>query len=135
MWDRMTECIQRISKEVFGKSKGRGLILKDTWWQNDEVQAAVKVNNDCFKKWQKDRNNDNFKSYKCANKYVKRILREAKMKAYRLITRDGEKHIYKLAKLRGRERKTRDVNEVKCTKGDNSRVLVKDEEIKDLRES
>lgn len=71
---------------------------------------------------------------KQACKEVKRAVRDAKMGAYdefyaRLDSKDGEKNIYKLAKLR--EKKNRDFSQVKCIKGDDSRVLVKDEEIKD----
>ena len=56
------------------------------------------------------------------------------MKAYedlytRLDAREWDKYIYKLAK--SRERKTRDVNQVKCIKGDDSTILENDEETKD----
>ena len=39
----------------------------------------------------------------------------------------SEKNIYKLAKLR--ERKIKDFNYVKCAKGDDERVLIKDKKI------
>jgi len=47
----------------------------------------------------------------------------------KLDTKEGERNIYKLAK--SRERKTRDLNQVKCIKGEDAKVLVKDEEIKE----
>ena len=61
-------------------------------------------------------------------------MREAKLKAYddlytRLDSKEGEKRIYKLAKIR--ERKSRDFNHVKCIKSEDSKVLVKDEETKE----
>ena len=40
-----------------------------------------------------------------------------------------EKRIYKVAKIR--ERKTKDFNQVKCIKSEDSKVLVRDEEIKE----
>jgi hypothetical protein len=46
----------------------------------------------------------------------------------RLGTREGEKNIYKMVKIC--ERKTRDLNQVKCMKDEANRLLVKDEEIK-----
>ena len=57
----------------------------------------------------------------------------AKGKAYddlyqRLGTKEGEKDIYRMAKIR--ERKTRDVNQIKCIKDGTDRLLVKDEEMK-----
>ena len=39
----------------------------------------------------------------------------------KLETKDGEKDVYKLTKLR--ERKTRDFNNIKCIKNEDSRVL------------
>ena len=45
----------------------------------------------------------------------------------------GEKDIYRMARIR--ERKKRDINEIKCIKDGTDRLLVKDEEIMDrLRE-
>ena len=36
----MVECITKISKEVLGEMRGDGFLSKDTWWWNEEVQAA-----------------------------------------------------------------------------------------------
>ena len=57
----------------------------------------------------------------------------AKGKAYddlyqRLGTKEGEKNIYRMARIR--ERKTRDINQIKCIKDETDRLLVKDNEIK-----
>ena len=57
----------------------------------------------------------------------------AKGKAYddlyqRLGTKDGEKDIYRMARIR--ERKTRDINQIKCIKDGTDQLLVKGEEIK-----
>ena len=58
----------------------------------------------------------------------------AKGKAYgdmyqRLGTKEGEKDIYRMARIR--ERKTNDINQIKCIKDGTDRLLVKDEEIRD----
>ena len=71
-------------------------------------------------------------------KEAKRVIRGAKFKAYvdlydKLGTKDGEKDVYKLAKLR--ERKTRDFTHIKCIKNEDLRVLVQVEEIKEDRKS
>jgi hypothetical protein len=44
-------------------------------------------------------------------------------------TKEGEKDIYRMTRIR--ERKTRDINKIKCIKDGTYRLLVKDEEIKD----
>ena len=46
----------------------------------------------------------------------------------RLGTKEGEKDIYRMARIR--ERKTRDINQIKCIKDGTDRLLVKDDEIK-----
>lgn len=66
-------------------------------------------------------------------KAAKRAVSEARGRAYedlyqRLNTKEGERDIYKMAKTR--ERKTRDVNQVKCIKDGADQLLVKDEDIK-----
>jgi hypothetical protein len=68
-----------------------------------------------------------------AKKAAKRAVSEARGRAYedlyqRLDTKEGERDIYKMAKIR--ERRTRDVNQVKCINDGADQLLVKDEEIK-----
>jgi hypothetical protein len=60
-------------------------------------------------------------------------VREARGQTYmelyrKLNTKEGENDVYKMTKLR--ERKARDLNQVKCIKDEADRLLVKDEEIK-----
>ena len=87
-----------------------------------------------YKIWQKSIKKEDFEIYKYVRKEAKKVIKDAKFKAYddlydKLGTKDGEKDVYKLAKLR--ERKTRDFNHIKCIKNEDSRVLVKEEEIKE----
>ena len=67
-------------------------------------------------------------------KQAKKAISKARSKAYenlyrRLDTKDGERDIYKLAKAK--ERKTRDLNQMKCIKDENQNVLVNEGAIKD----
>ncbi|KAK1613062.1 hypothetical protein QYE76_036735 [Lolium multiflorum] len=75
----------------------------------------------------------NMEKYKMAKKAAKRAVSEARGQAYEdlyqwLGTKEGEKDIYRMAKIR--ERKTRDVDQVKCIKDGADQLLVKDKEIK-----
>jgi len=114
-------------------TRGSRRDAKDTWWWNVEVQKAIKEKKDCFRRLYLDRSATNMEIYKGAKKAAKRAVSEARGRAYedlyqRLNTKEGERDIYKMAKTR--ERKTRDVNQVKCIKDGADQLLVKDEDIK-----
>ena len=115
----MATCIRKVASEEFGLSRGNRSEAKDTWWWNDDVQKAIKEKKDCFRRLYLDRSADNIEKYKLAKKAAKRAVSEARGRAYedlyqRLDTKEGERDIYKMAKIR--ERKTRDVDPVKCIK-------------------
>ena len=134
MWDMATKCIKNIAKGVLGESKGIGILGKETWWWNEQVQATIKLKRTNYKIWQKARDEESLKKYRDAKKEAEKAVSNAKLKAYdnfynKLDMKDGEKDIYKLAKLR--ERKTKDFNYIKCVKSEDERVLIKDEEIKE----
>jgi hypothetical protein len=81
---------------------------------------------------------DNVERYKVTKKIVKRAVSEAMGQMYdglyqRLGTKEGEKDIYRMAK--SRERKTRNIIQVKCIKDARELLLTKVEDIKNrLRE-
>ncbi|CAO2043645.1 unnamed protein product [Urochloa humidicola] len=134
MWLKMATCVRKVASEVFGVSRGGKQEAKDTWWWNDEVQMAIKEKKECFKRLHLNKNAANLESYKIAKRAAKRAVSVAKGQAYdnlyqRLGTKEGEKDIYRVARIR--ERKTRDINQIKCIKDGTDRLLVKDEEIKD----
>ncbi|VAH04446.1 unnamed protein product [Triticum turgidum subsp. durum] len=80
---------------------------------------AIKEKKDCFICLYLDRSADNIEKYKMAKKAANRVVSEARCQAYedlyqRLGMKEGERDIYKMAKIR--ERKTRDIGQVKCVK-------------------
>ncbi|KAJ1294617.1 hypothetical protein BS78_01G159000 [Paspalum vaginatum] len=99
-----------------------------------DVQKALKEKKECHKRVFHDRSTDNIERYKVAKKIAKRAVSEAKSRAYddlyqRLSTKEGEKDVYKMARIR--DRKTWDPNQVKCIKDDTrDQLLVKEEDIK-----
>lgn len=134
MWDKVAECIRRVGKEVLGESKGGAPAQKEAWWWSEAVQEKIRVKRECFKTWQKDQNGVNLERYKEAKKETKKAVSEAKAKAFeelyrRLDTKESEREIFKLAKAR--DRRTKDLNQVKCIKDEDEKVLVKEEEIKE----
>ncbi|XP_070667542.1 uncharacterized protein [Malus domestica] len=80
------------------------------------------------------RNVENGERYRIAKKEAKKVVREAKLVAFddmykRLDTKEIELDIYKLA--RAREKKTRELNQVRCIKDENGKVLVTENAVKD----
>ena len=98
------------------------------------MQRAIKEKKECFKRLYLDKSAANIEGYRLAKRAAKRAVSVAKGQAFddlyqRLGTKEGEKDIYRIARIR--ERKTRDINQIKCIKDGTDQLLVKDEEIKD----
>jgi hypothetical protein len=96
------------------------------------VQKAIKEKKECFRRMHLDRSANNVERYKVAKKTAKRTVSEARGQMYdelyqRLGTKERE-DIYRMAKRR--ERKMRDIIQVKCIKDETERLLTKDEDIK-----
>ena len=94
------------------------------------MQRAIKEKKECFKCLHLDKSAANIEGYKLAKRVAKRAVSVANGKAYddvyqRLGTKEGEKDIYRMARIR--EWKTRDINQIKCIKDVTDRLLVKDE--------
>jgi hypothetical protein len=119
MWLKMATCVRKVASEVFDVSRGGKRKAKDTWWWNDEVQRAIREKKECFKRLHQDKSVANIEGYKIAKRVAKRAVSVAKDQAYnglyqRLDTKEGEKDIYRIARIH--ERKTRDINQIKCIK-------------------
>ncbi|XP_071683285.1 uncharacterized protein [Lolium perenne] len=115
----MATCIRKVASYEFGVSRESRSEVSDTWWWNTDVQKAINEKKDCFRRLYLDRSADNMEKYKMAKKAAKRAVSEVGGRAYedlyqRLDTMEGENDIYRMAKIR--ERKTRDVDQVKCIK-------------------
>jgi hypothetical protein len=115
----MSTCIRKVASEEFGVTKGGKRETKETWWWNEKVQNATKEKKECFRRMHLDRSVNNVERYKVAKKTAKRAVREVRGQMYdrlyrRLGTKEGKKDIYMMAK--SRERKTRDIIQVKCIK-------------------
>ncbi|KAH1198785.1 Craniofacial development protein 2 [Glycine max] len=126
MWNKMSQEIIKVAKEMLGESRGFGPRGKESWWWNENVQSKVRVKKECFKEWSRCRNSETWDKYKIARNETKKAVSEARAQAFdglyqALGTRDGERSIYRLAK--GRERKTRDLDQVKCVKDEEGKVL------------
>ncbi|KAL5152766.1 Craniofacial development protein 2 [Glycine soja] len=134
MWNKTSQEIIKVAKETLGESRGFGPRGKESWWWNESVQSKVRVKKECFKEWSRCRNSETWDKYKIARNETKKAVSEARAQAFDGLyqaqgTRDGERSIYRLAK--GRERKTRDLDHVKCVKDEEGKVLVHEKDIKE----
>ncbi|KAK3538419.1 hypothetical protein QTP86_001765 [Hemibagrus guttatus] len=103
-WETTAEVIRETGRKVLGVSSGRRKEDKETWWWNEEVQDSIQRKRLAKKKWDMDRTEENRQEYKELQHRVKREVSKAKQKAYdelytRLDTREGEKDLYRLARI------------------------------------
>jgi hypothetical protein len=120
-------CIKKVASKEFEVTKGDKREAKETWWWNEKVQKAIKEKKECFRRMH------NVERYKVAKKTVKRAVSEVRGQMYdglyqQLGMKEGENDIYRMVK--SRERKTRDIIQVKCINDEIERLLTKDEDIK-----
>ena len=133
MWFKMSSVIKSSAKEVLGEVRGRAPVGKEAWWWNEEVKDAIRTKRESHRNLKNEDDKDRYEKYKVAKKIAKRIISDSKARVHndvyeKLKTREGEKELYKIAKLR--DRKGKDLNGVRCIKSDSGTVLVKNEEIK-----
>ncbi|XP_057543263.1 uncharacterized protein LOC130821493 [Amaranthus tricolor] len=137
MWISIAETIRRVAKETLWVFTGKPKVHKESWWWNEEVQRKIKEKKKRFKELmaytvEEDRihKKESYKEAKCT---AKKAVVEAKSRAYadfyqKLDTKEGEKHIFKLAKARSMQRQN--LGSMKYIKDEGKRVLFKQEDIK-----
>ena len=115
MWEKVEEGVKKVAKEVVGMSRGNMSQDKQTWWWAEEVQEIISKKKIRFKKWQKNREREDWVEYKSLSKAAKSAVNKAKLEKYdELYERLGTKEVYRLVKER--EKQSRDFRNVWCIK-------------------
>ena len=130
----MVNDVQKVAKSVLGESKGFGPKGKEFWWQDDSVEQKIKYKRECFKALHLDNNVGNWEKYQSTKIKTKKAISKTIFKAFEgfyeaLRTKNREWQIFKLAK--GKERKIRDLDQVKYIKDKKGKVLVVNGDIKE----
>ncbi|XP_060201884.1 uncharacterized protein LOC132630311 [Lycium barbarum] len=116
IWTTTAANIREVAREVLGVSKGYSGRHKGNWWWNGEVQGKVEAKKIVYLKLVESTDEDEKRNNR---ELYKKARKEAKFGGKR-----GDKKLYRLARVR--ERKARDLDQVKCIKDDGGKVLVED---------
>ncbi|VDP17676.1 unnamed protein product [Heligmosomoides polygyrus] len=105
-WKKATDAIRQAAQSELGITKpGRWKVDKQTWRWADSVKAKVREKKSLYHVFLGEKTADNWRKYQEAKKAAKKAVAVAKATHYgdvneNLESRDGERCLYRLAKIR-----------------------------------
>ena len=112
-WNSLEHGLKNAAEKVCGRSKD-GKKQEETWWWNEQVAEVIKRKKERYKKWRKDRSEENLEAYKVLKKEARHEVASA-MKSRQIemvneLEKGGSTMAFRIAKQsKGKKRYNRRV--------------------------
>ena len=131
-WRHNASMIRRHGREILGETSGKVWEEKESWWWDEDIKTVVKDKKEAKKKFEESQLEEDRERLRDRNKEVKKVVAQAKAKAYQgvyeeLETKEGLSKMLKMSKARNKS--TKDITHIKQIKDRNGTVIKKEEDI------
>ena len=131
-WVHNASVIRRHGKDLLGETSGIVWEEKESWWWDEDIEKVVKRKKEAKKRWEESQLEEDRDRLREKNKEAKRVVAQAKARAYDVIyneleTQEGLNKLLRLAKARSKSAK--DITHIKQVKDANGTVLKREEDI------
>ena len=107
-WNSLEHGLKNAAEKVCGRLKG-GKKHEETWWWNEQVVKVIKGKKEGYKKWRKDRSEENLEAYRVLKKEARQEVASAMESRWIEMANELEKRgstmAFRIAKQRAKEKR------------------------------